>query len=84
MQVDRHVQRPLRGADAGDVIDMRVGQENVANRQAVSFGKGEQVAPSPGSMITASRDSSHATMNPFCMKGPAACVSMTMAGMIAV
>ena len=44
MQVDRHVQRPLRGADAGDVIDMRVGQENVANRQAVSFGKGEQVA----------------------------------------
>ena len=42
MQVDRHVQRPLGGGHAGDVIDVRVGQQDVANRQPAALGKRQQ------------------------------------------
>ena len=56
MQIDRHAERALRGGDAGDVIDVRVRQQDVANRQAARARR-TPAAPrtsSPGSMSTAS------------------------------
>src|ERR1019366_4712604 len=42
VQVDGNAERALRRADARHVIDVRVRQQNVPDRQLAAFGKGEQ------------------------------------------
>ena len=44
MQTDGHAERLFRRADAGDVIDMGVRQQDVANRQLVLVDRREQLA----------------------------------------
>ena len=48
VQVHRRAQRPLGGADAGDVIDVRVGEQNGTDRQALPLRKREQ----PGHLVS--------------------------------
>ena len=42
VQIDRHIEGALRGRDAGDVIDVSVGEQYVADRQPLPIGKPEQ------------------------------------------
>ena len=42
MEVDGHTERPLCDADAGHVIDMGVGEQNVPDRQPLACREGEQ------------------------------------------
>ena len=42
VQVDRHAERALGRGDAGDVIDVRVRQEDVPNRQRPPLGERQQ------------------------------------------
>ena len=42
VEVDRHAERPLRGADAGDVVDVGMRQQNPANGEPLLAGDVEQ------------------------------------------
>ena len=42
VQEDRHAESPLRGRDAGDVIDVRVGQQDALHRQGASADERQQ------------------------------------------
>ena len=44
MQVHRHAERAFRGSDAGHVVDVRVGQQDMANRQRVRVDERQQAA----------------------------------------
>ena len=57
VEINGHAKRPLRGRDAGDVIDVRVGQQDVADRQRSSARRTRagSATSSPGSISTASR-----------------------------
>ena len=44
MQIDRDPERAFRGRDAGDVIDVCVRQQDMADRQRFAVGKREQLA----------------------------------------
>jgi PleD family two-component response regulator len=43
MEMDRNAERPFRRGDAGDVIDVRVSQENAADSERLAFGKRQQI-----------------------------------------
>jgi len=43
MEVDRRAQRPFRSRDAGDVIDVSVGQQDVAKAQRLTLRKHQQL-----------------------------------------
>ena len=43
MQPDRNAERPLRRRDAGDVVEMRVGEEDVFRVQPVPSQRVEQL-----------------------------------------
>ena len=43
MQPDRHAERLLRGRDAGDVIEMGVGQQDVADREPVLLDRRQEL-----------------------------------------
>ena len=83
VQIDRHAKRTLRRRHAGDVVDVRMRQQDVADRQRVPVRECEQrrhfVA---GSISTASRVVSHPTTKPFLKKGPTAWLSSIMRPMI--
>jgi len=42
MEIDRRAQRPLRGADAGNVIDVGVREQNVTNHEPVALDERQQ------------------------------------------
>ena len=71
VQIHRDAERPLGGADAGHVIDVSVGEQDVADRQRLPLGEGEQAGTSsPGSMSTASRVSLAADHEAVLEEGP--------------
>jgi CheY-like chemotaxis protein len=43
MEIDGDSQRPLRGGDAGDVVDVRVREKNVTNRQRAALGERQKL-----------------------------------------
>ena len=80
--VERHrdAEGALRLAHTGDVVDVRVGEQDVPDGQvaAASTMAMRSATSSPGSTTTASRVSSHPSTNPFLKKGAQALASMIM------
>ena len=78
VQVHRHAERPLGGGDAGDVIDVRVREQDVPDVERAGARRTDSSVgtSSPGSMRTASRVSGHDTTKPFLKNGPTACDSI--------
>jgi hypothetical protein len=64
MQINGNIEGVFGGTYAGDVIDMRMRQQDVLNLQVVIAASSSSTS-SPGSMITPSRVRSHPTTNPF-------------------
>ena len=73
MEEDGTTEGPLGSADASDVVDVCVRQQDPTERDVFPLREASSVfTSSPGSMRTPSRVLGHATTNPFLKKGPTA------------